>query len=98
MLFVIYFTDRADRLAVRQERLADHLQWLDANRQTVLAAGSLRQEPGADPIGGLWIAEASSRATLEELLHTDPFWIHGLRESCQVLHWSKAFPERRAEV
>jgi uncharacterized protein len=98
MLFVVNFADRADRLLVRQQYLPDHLRWLDANSERVLVAGSLRREPDAAPIGGLWIVEAPSRSDLEALLEGDPFWIHGLRESWTILHWSKAFPDRTALV
>jgi uncharacterized protein len=98
MLFAVNFVDRADRLAVRQQYLPDHLRWLDTNREHVLVAGSLRQDPGAAPIGGLWIVEAPSQAYLEALLESDPFWIHGLRESRTILHWSKAFPDRKVLV
>jgi uncharacterized protein YciI len=44
--------------------------------------------------GGLWIAEAKSKARLDELLKTDPFYVAGLRQSYEILHWSKANAER----
>jgi uncharacterized protein len=98
MLFAVIFTDRADRLAVRQQYLPDHLRWLDAHRDYVLVAGSLRRDPDAAPIGGLWIVEAPSKTHLETLLEGDPFSMHGLRESQTICHWSKAFPDRATLV
>jgi uncharacterized protein YciI len=46
----------------------------------------------------LWIAEADSKDQLEELIRTDPFFIAGLRESYEILHWSKANAQRKALV
>lgn len=61
-------------------------------------AGSLRHEIGGNPKGGLWIAEAESKLQLEDLLKTDPFFIAGLRESYEILHWSKANAQRRVLI
>ncbi|UIF85691.1 hypothetical protein KAF44_16670 [Cupriavidus necator] len=39
----------------------------------------MREAPDAGAVGGLWIVRASSRAEVEGLLQSDPFWIRGLR-------------------
>ena len=46
------------------------------------------------PEGGLWVAEARSRAEVESLVKFDPFYIAGLRQSLDVFHWSKANTSR----
>ena len=97
-LYVVRFTDRADALATRKQYLAAHIEWLDKNKDTILVAGSLRPEPGQDAIGGMWVVEAKDKKAIEALLHTDPFWVQGLRQSYEILHWSKAFPERKVFV
>ena len=61
---------------------------------------SPHSEPGSEsqtPKGGLWIAHAESKAALETLLKTDPFYTAGLRQSYEILHWSKA-NEARMEL
>ena len=98
MLYVVRFTDRPDRLATRKEFLAAHIAWLDQHKDMILVAGSLRPEPGQDPVGGLWIVDAPDRQAIETLLLTDPFWVQGLRNTCEILYWSKAFPDRRVPV
>ena len=98
MLFIVRFTDDPSRLSVRQTFMSDHLAWLKENGSSVLVAGSLRTEVTANPIGACWVVEAESKDEVEKLLRTDPFWIHGLRERCEVLHWMKAFPERKVPV
>ena len=97
-LYVVRFTDRADQLAVRRQFLQAHIEWLDRHKDVVLVPGSLRPEPGQDAVGGLWVVEARDREQIERLIHTDPFWIHGLRQGFEILHWSKAFPDRKVLV
>lgn len=98
MLFIVQFIDKPECLETRKQWLSAHLQWLEQHRQAVLVAGSLREEADAAPVGGLWVVEASSKPEVETLFHSDPFWVHGLRRSVEVLHWSKAFPERQVPV
>ena len=98
MLFIVRFTDRPERLALRKELLPAHLQWLEEHQSVVLVAGSLRPEPEAAPVGAVWIVEAASRAAVEALLQTDPFWAQGLRQGFEIFHWFKAFPERKVPV
>lgn len=94
MLFAVIFADRPNHGDVRELNLQAHLEWLERNKEMVLIGGSLREELGEIPKGGLWIAKAESRAQLEELIKSDPFFIAGLRQSYEVLHWSKANAER----
>lgn len=98
MLFVVRFTDKPDRLATRREFLPAHIAWLDQHKDMILAAGSLRPEPGEEAVGGLWIVDAKDRRTIETLLLTDPFWVQGLRDRCEIMYWSKAFPDRRVPI
>jgi hypothetical protein len=98
MLYVVRFSDRPDRLATRKEFLAAHIAWLDKHKDMILVPGSLRPEPGQDAVGGLWVVEAPGKNDIEALIQTDPFWVQGLRQGYEILHWSKAFPERRVPV
>jgi uncharacterized protein YciI len=90
MLFAVIFRDKPGHGAVRQQWLDAHIRWVDEHSDVVRVAGSLRHELGDVPIGGLWIVEAESKAAVDALLRTDPFWTAGLRESVEILHWSKA--------
>jgi uncharacterized protein len=98
MLFAIRFHDHPGRIEVRRQQLQAHIAWLDVHKDVILVGGSLRQSPEEDPVGGLWIVEAASKETVEELIAQDPFSIHGLRERHEIFHWSKAFPGRRVPV
>jgi uncharacterized protein YciI len=94
MLFAVVFTDQPDQGALRATHLQAHMDWLELHQSQVRVAGSLREEPGHVPKGGLWIVEAESKGHVHQLMQTDPFWTSGLRQSVQVLYWSKAFDQQ----
>ncbi len=98
MLFVVRFTDRSDKFDVRQAHMQAHLDWLDDNSDQVLIGGGLRESLDDRAIGGLWIAQSESKADVVSLLETDPFWIEGLRENVEILHWTKAFEDRQVQI
>lgn len=98
MLFAIIFTDKPGCGDLRAAHLQAHIDWLEAHRELVPVGGSLRTEPGAVPQGGLWIATAESKAQLEALIQSDPFFIAGLRQHYEILHWSKANDARKVLI
>jgi uncharacterized protein len=98
MLFAVLFEDRQELAEVRRKFLAEHLEWLDFHRQTVLVGGSLRQELNQNPKGGLWIVDSSDKDTLLQLIESDPFTREGLRKSYEIFHWSKVFDDRKVLV
>ena len=98
MLFVIRFIDRADQQALRQQYLQAHIDWLDARRESILVAGSLRLDEDDPPVGALWVVDAENRSAAIEVFKTDPFWVNGLRQGYEIHYWSKAFPDEQALV
>jgi uncharacterized protein YciI len=94
MLFAVLFTDKPGHGALRSEQLQAHIDWVAKHRDTVLVAGSLRTDPGAVPKGGLWVVEAPSKEAVLELMKSDPFYVCGLRQGVEVLHWSKALEQK----
>lgn len=98
MLLAIRFTDYQDKKSIREANLQSHISWLADRKDTILVAGSLRQNPEANPVGALWVVEAATKEEAEALYKSDPFWINGLRKEVEVLHWSKAFPDQQVLV
>lgn len=94
MLFAVIFTDKPGHGALRAEYLKAHIDWVAQHQDTVLVAGSLRAEPEAVPKGGLWVVEAPSKDAVLDLMKSDPFYLCGLRERVEVLHWSKALDKK----
>lgn len=98
MLFAVLFTDKPGHGLVRTKHLQAHIDWVDQNKGAVLVAGSLRVELTATPKGGLWIVEAESKASVMQIMASDPFYTCGLRQSVEVLHWSKALAHHQSLV
>lgn len=98
MLFVARFTDKPDIAERRAELLQEHFDWLAANDDKVLLAGSLRTDVGGDSLGGLWIIEAGSKAEAEQVYQTDPFFANGLRAGVEVFHYVKAHPDKTSVI
>jgi hypothetical protein len=98
MLFAVIFHDKSGQGELRSRLLPEHLTWLDEHRLIVIIGGSLREEVKSVPIGGLWLVEANAKSEVDALIRTDPFYVSGLRESYEVLHWSKAFADRKVSL
>lgn len=98
MLFAIIFKDKPHQAELRIKYLNEHILWLEENRNTIPIGGSLRNELGQNPIGGLWIARADTEQELHALIQTDPFYLNGLRESYEIHFWSKSNSERMVEL
>ncbi|MEN9624760.1 MAG: hypothetical protein RJB17_1555 [Pseudomonadota bacterium] len=98
MLYVVLLTDQPNHDQVRADHLQAHIDWLERHKDVIQVGGSLRREPSETPKGGLWIAQADSKQIIDELLQTDPFYIAGLRQSYEILHWSKANNERHVLI
>jgi uncharacterized protein YciI len=98
MLFILRFTNNPERLGLLSQFYPAHVQWLKERESTILVPGAIRTEPDALPIGGLWIVEADSKAEVEELFRTDPFWVNGMRQGYEILYWNKAFPDKKVPV
>ena len=95
MLFIVQFedvySDQPERLAERAQHMSDHLAFLAAHGDRVVASGALRDSADGVPNGGIWILNVESKAEAESFYRDDPFWKAGLRKSVRVSHWAKAF-------
>ena len=98
MLFIVQFEDKPGVGDLRQKLLEVHFAFLDSRKDKVLVAGSMREIPSDQPLGGLWIVEANNDAEVRDIFKDDPFWVNGLRASVRINRWVKAFPDRKALV
>ena len=91
MPYIVLFTDNSTASPeLRAKHMEDHLSFLAAHSDTVVAAGPLETEAGAGD-GGMWLVEADTMAEVERLIREDPFWSTGLRHSHRVLAWRQVF-------
>jgi uncharacterized protein YciI len=90
MLFVIRNLDRPNAGALRAEKRAAHLAYLDRIAPVLKLAGPFLADDGETMIGSLWIVEAGDKAAALKLAAADPYAEAGLFES------QTATPFRRA--
>jgi uncharacterized protein len=69
-------------------------RFLEDHRDQVIVSGLLLSEDDGAWVGGIMLAEAPDRATIEALVQSDPFAQAGLYESVEIHRWS--FGGRRA--
>ncbi len=91
MKFVVTFEDNNDKAHMRQQHMAEHLAFLEANGDRIEAAGPLFDPADNGGAGGLWIVEADDAEAVHALVKSDPFWPTGLRRSYRVLGWRTVF-------
>jgi uncharacterized protein len=97
MMYAVLFTDDPARADQRARFMQDHLAFLERNAARIRAAGPLK-EPDGTGAGGLWLVAADSAADVTALVHADPFWPTGLRQSVRVLEWTRVFADGRRQI
>ncbi|HEU4617404.1 MAG TPA: YciI family protein [Gammaproteobacteria bacterium] len=98
MLFIVQFEDKPGIAEIRQKLFQSHIDFLDSRKDKVLVPGAMREVPGDRPLGGLWIVDAENEDEVKEIFKDDPFWTNGLRASCRIIRWVKAFPDRKVPI
>ena len=98
MLFIVQFEDKPGVSELRQKLMADHVAFLDRQKDKVLVPGSVREIPSDRPLGGLWIVEAEDEAGVRDVFKDDPFWVNDMRATVRINRWVKAFPDRKTPV
>lgn len=93
MMFAVMFEDNDDKAEMRGRFMPAHLSFLEANVESIRAAGPLFDAAAGSAAGGLWLVEAPDPATVRTLVEADPFWPTGLRRSVRILEWRRVFAE-----
>jgi uncharacterized protein YciI len=91
MPYVILMTDKPDQGKLRADTRAVHLDYLDANKHKLLAAGALTEDDGSGGSGSLYIVDTEDRAEAQRFLEGDPFHKVGLFGAVTITRWRKAF-------
>jgi len=98
MKMIILFTDNpAANPDIRARHMPDHLAFLEANGDAILAAGPLLQADGAVS-GGLWLVEVADVQDAERLVETDPFFATGLRQDWEIRRWRQVFADGKRRI
>lgn len=91
MPYIIETFDKPDHQAVRQQHRAAHLEFLDANKQLLLACGAKLQDDGKDAGGGLYIVAVETREAAQQFIDADPFSKADLFDRVTITRWRKAY-------
>ena len=91
MPYVIQTTDKPDHGHIRAEVRNAHIEYLNANKDKLLAAGALLDDDGTGGHGGVLIVDVDDRAAADAFVAADPFTEAGLFEKVTVTRWRKAF-------
>ena len=76
---------------MRQQHRAAHLEFLDANKQLLLACGAKLQDDGKDAGGGLYIVAVETREAAQQFIDADPFSKADLFDRVTITRWRKAY-------
>lgn len=91
--WIVIFDDAEGMLEVRKRHGAEHLAYLEANKDKILIGGGLRPAPGEPFVGGLWVLEVANRDEAVQLVEKDPYFRPEFRKY-RVLTWGKALEDR----
>ncbi|SIT15737.1 YciI family protein [Achromobacter sp. MFA1 R4] len=91
MPYIIETFDKPNHQEVRQQHRAKHLEYLDANKQLLLACGAKLQDDGKDAGGGLYIVDVETRDAAQQFIDADPFAQADLFDRVTITRWRKAY-------
>ena len=91
MYFAIHCIDKPGSSDLRAATRPDHLAYLEAVRERILAGGPLLGLDGG-PIGSLMIVDFTDRKAAIAFAADDPYAQAGLFASVAVTAWRKVFP------
>jgi len=92
MHFVIACVDKPGALDIRKANRDDHLAYLKAHEDQIIAAGPTLTDDGEGMTGSVLIMEFADRAAAEAFAAGDPYALAGLFESVNIMPWRKVYP------
>ena len=98
MAYAVITRDKPGSAELRQARRAEHLAYLDANKNLLLAAGAQVEDDGSGGSGSILLVDTDDRAEAEKLVAGDPFTKAGLFDSVTVVRWRKVFFDKQRLV
>jgi uncharacterized protein len=91
MPFLIQTRDKPGHAHLRASVRAVHLDYLEAHKDKLLAAGALLEDDGSVGEGGVLIVDFETREAAEAFAENDPFTKAGLFAAVTITRWRKAY-------
>jgi len=98
MPYAVITRDKPNSLELRNAKRQEHLEFLDAHTDKLLAAGAQVDDAGQGGYGGIIIVDTEDRAEAERFIQNDPFTKAGLFSAIEVVRWRKAFFDKQRLV
>lgn len=83
------------KTALRAQNRPDHIAYIEANLDRIVAAGPLDHDDGA-PYGGLTVVEVPDRAAAEAFAMSDPYYRCGIVTALAIYPWRVAYLDGKA--
>ena len=87
MQFVVHCHDKPDRGARRGQLLAAHIDYLNQQKNIIVAHGPLLDDDGAKTIGNVLILDVADKAQAEAFWAGEPFNRAGIYEWTTIERW-----------
>lgn len=91
MAYIIETFDKPDQMALRVRVRPQHMAYLEANKEKLLACGAKLDDSGEQPNGGLYLVKVETRSEAEKFIADDPFSKAELFERVEITRWRAAF-------
>ena len=98
MPYAVITRDKPNHLDLRNRVRAEHLEFLEANKDKLLAAGAMTDDDGQGGYGGVIIVDTEDRNEAWNFIQSDPFTKHGLFSAIEVVRWRKAFFDKQRMI
>lgn len=89
--YLIETFDKPNHTHVRSRVRARHLEFLDANKEKLLACGAKLDDAGDIASGGIYLLDVDDRDTALQFICHDPFTHADLFERVVITRWRKAY-------
>jgi len=93
MLFMFHCTDKAGAADIRASNRNAHLDYLEAHKDRIFAAGPLLSDDGNAMVGSLLLIECADKAAADDFAANDPYAKAGLFEQVEIRAWRRVFPK-----
>ena len=91
MPYLIETYDKPDHQSLRQRIRPIHLEYLEMNKNKLLASGAKLDDAGQNASGGIYILDTESRSDAEAFISEDPFTKAELFQHIEITRWRKAY-------
>ncbi|GAA2181108.1 YciI family protein [Brooklawnia cerclae] len=91
MPYLIETYDKPDSFGLRTATRDEHLAFLAANADLLLACGAKIGDDGTGASGGIYLLDVESRTEAETFIAQDPFSKASLFERIYITRWRKAY-------